>query len=1053
MKKFALRLFSLLLLISFTVSPAIAQTTQGDRNLSSPAKLAKPTRPEPQLLPQEILDQFRDGMSIDEFLIKNQGPIPNALRDYAKKPVVVVVQLEKPSVIKQFTRERGRALDLVGSKPEQKAYAAQLRTDQDRIIDKITRELRSDITVIGRYNKVLNGFMAQVPAKDINAIRALDGVKSVTRAPKHEINLSASVPLIKANQVWTLSGGGFTGDGVTIAVIDTGIDYTHAMFGGSGDPNDYAANDPDVIETGTFPTAKVIGGYDFAGTAYDAENNPTPVPDDDPLDENGHGTHVASTAAGESAGFGSGVAPDAQLYALKVFGAEGSTNLVVNAIEWAMDPNGDDDMSDHVDVINMSLGSTFGPADVNDPEYQAVEAANAAGVFVVASAGNAGNESYITGSPGNTDSALAVAASTTGFETLPYIVYNDGVEKNIPYTTSTNEFTSTITAELVDVAAMGSANGELCSTAGVSSLAGKIALIKRGACSFEIKVNNADALGAVAAIIYNNAAGVISMNVGASTLPAGSILQTDGNTLKGLAPIQVSVGPDSNVDTFSSATPVDTIADFSSRGPRGFDSMLKPEITAPGVSIYAAKMGGGTHGTSLSGTSMAAPHIAGVAALMKEAHPDWTNEEIKAAMMNTAVDLADPASAEVPRQGAGRVDALASVLTEVTAVGDSNFVSLTWGVVEVGPAGTLSDTKTVTLTNHGNADVTLDVGAAFTSDSDGATLTPNVAQVTVPANDTAQVEFTLDLEGSDLPIDFGDMEEYYGYVTFTGDDADLRLPFYLVPRPYTVIDEDSSVTWFDSDEIGYANLEQTGPVPSDLWAYPVLIVSDNDPNVLDAADLRYVGMDYGGSSPYGDIVIPAFAMWGDAHANQPYWNEVDLYIYGTGGEDPDVVDFNFNYGWFQGSTSNNIWVVVQLDFSNNQVYLASPYGIGADFNSGFQEWYLPIDYNYIEDAFDFEVVSFDWYGENDYAGFASFDLSRLPLAWDLTDPDDTYFLPDPYNEPLKFWFWVDDQDGYDFSQPEGIMLVDYNGKPGVGQAYFWKIVVDPYKYYFTLMYH
>lgn len=697
MKKIALRLFSLLLLVSFIASPVIAQTPQeGDPKLS-PTSLVKPTRPTPQLVPQEIQDLFKDGMSIEEFLINNKGPIPNALLDYADTPVTVIVQLEGPSLISYMSQKN--ILGSSRSEFKQIDYTSSLKASQDKVIDKIKSTSKGDVVVMGRYNKVLNGFMAQVAAKDINAIRALDGVKSVTRAPKHEINLAASVPLIKADAAWTLGDTGYTGKDITIAVIDTGIDYTHAMFGTLGDPNAYAANDPAIVEPGSFPTPKVIGGWDFAGTDYDADDNPIPAPDPDPLDENGHGTHVASTAAGVDAGFGKGVAPDAYLYALKVFGASGSTNLVVDAIEWAMDPNGDGFIDDHVDVINMSLGSTFGPADVNDPEYIAVEAANTIGVFVAASAGNSGNESYITGSPGNTDSALAVAASTTGFETLPFIAYEDSGEKTIPYTTSYNPFTTTITAELVDVDNIdGSGTGTLCNTTGVDDMTGKIALIIRGGCSFAEKINNAEALGAVAAIIYNNTAGAIAMNTTGSTLPAGSILQTDGLTLKGLAPLQVSVGPDSNVKTFVSNTPADTIADFSSRGPRGFDSMLKPEITAPGVAIFAANMGSGNQGVSYSGTSMAAPHIAGVAALMKQAHPNWSNEQIKAAIMNTAVDLADQSSAEVPRQGAGRVDALAAVTTPVTAVGDPKFVSLNWGCGQNWPGGRIPECKNRHLT-------------------------------------------------------------------------------------------------------------------------------------------------------------------------------------------------------------------------------------------------------------------------------------------------------------------------------------------------------------------
>ena len=494
MKNLSIKLLSLFMLLSMIASPVVAKDLQAENADLSAQEIEPPTRPEPELVPEEIQTMFKDGMSIEDFLIWNKGPIPNAVAEYADLPLTVIVQLEQPGLIamKQLP-DRGVGFD-------DAEYVGQLASVQDGIIKEV-QAIDSDIAVMGRYTKVLNGFMARVTAKDLADIRSLAGVKSVTRAPEHTIDLANSVPLTKSDLVWAMGDTGFTGEDITIAVIDSGIDYTHAMFGTLGDPDAYGLNDPDIIEPGTFPTPKVIGGWDFAGTNYDASGtsgSPIPVPDPDPIDEGGHGTHVSSTAAGLDAGFGSGVAPDASLYALKVFGAEGSTNLVVDAIEWAVDPNGDGYIDDHVDVINMSLGSSFGPADEDDPEYQAIEAANTIGVFVVASAGNASNESYVTGSPGNTDSVLAVAASTTGFMTAPYISYHDGADK-IPYTTSYNPFVTKITSEMVDVVEYGNTTGELCDTVGVSPMTGKIALIKRGSCSFFVKINNAESLGAVAA--------------------------------------------------------------------------------------------------------------------------------------------------------------------------------------------------------------------------------------------------------------------------------------------------------------------------------------------------------------------------------------------------------------------------------------------------------------------------------------------------------------------------------------------------------------------------
>ena len=1055
MQKLLMRLFTFIIVVGLVVTPALAQTptpTDADR---TPPTFETPTRPAPQLLPQEIRDQFKDGMSIEAFLAANKGPIPNALMAYANLPITVIVQLKEPSLISFMVRQEGTTGVKVGI-ASQKSYVAELVSVQDALISQINSS-GIEAIVLSRYTKALNGFMARVTFNDLQTLRSLPGVKSVARAPEHSIDLSSPGVPITADLVQALDGVVIPGFGIRVAIIDTGIDYTHQVFDGSGTPSAYTNNNPNIIEAGTFPTLKVIGGYDFAGTNYDAGSDDplkyTPAPDLDPLDENGHGTHVASITAGEDAGFGNGVAYGASLYALKVFGADGTTNLVVDAIEWAMDPDQDGSVDDHVDVINMSLGSSFGPAIADDAEYLAVEAANAAGVFVVASSGNAGNVNYVTGSPANTDSALSVASSTTGSLTAPYIAY--GTDTKIPYTPSDNPFTDAINAELVDVVDIGDSTGFLCYTTGLTadSLSGKIALIQRGgstttfSCSFALKINNAATLGADAAIIYNNAAGSFGMATGNSTLPAGSITQSDGLILKGLpAGTMVVMGPDSLVTSFTSATPANTISAFSSRGPRGYDSMLKPEITAPGSDIFAAQMGSGYLGVSLSGTSMAAPYVAGVAALMKQAHPTWTNEQIKAALMNTAVDLADPVSSQIPRQGAGKVNSFAALSTNVVAIGDPKLVSLNWGLLEL-HEDSYSSGKLVKVKNFSTSDFTVTMETTFTSpNSAGATLEAQANPVVIYAGQEVTMSFVLDLDVTQLPIASGtdqygnyQLEEYYGYVTFKGISPELRLPFYFVPRPYPIVTETASETTFDANQFGYVDLEQTGPVASNLWAFPVTLVSDNNPAVMDMADLRYVGMDYYGSVPvYGDILMPAFNMWGSQHAEQAYWSEVDLWIYGDA-PDP-VVNFNYNYADFIGASyPNNDWVVIQVDYNLGMVYLASPYNIYTDFNSGFQEWYLPTDWSYVSDTFRYEVSSYDWYATEDFAGESYFDVTRPPLMWEVLDTTWTNPLYNPLNEPFSLLFQIFDLEGYQLSKPKGIMLVDYYGKPGIGQATYWPL--------------
>ncbi|NLN69821.1 MAG: S8 family serine peptidase [Chloroflexi bacterium] len=904
MKKIPLIIFSLWISLIFIITPVIAQVKTNQPQLPDQPALETPQCFEPVLLPQELLDAFEGGMTIEEFLIRNQGPIPHTLMAYAHIPVAILVQLEKPSLI-EFVNQEG----LVRSNTqEQSDYIAQLKSDQAAVLDQILNIRGAEVTQIGdSFTKTLNGFMLHVPASAVDEIRSIPSVKSVTRAPEDEVNLMESVSLIRANDVWSYSGG-HTGEGITIAIIDTGIDYTHATFVDSGDSADYSAdysaNDPKIVEYGTFPTSKVIGGYDFAGSNYDAGGNwgsPIPDPDPDPLDENGHGTHVASIAAGLGTDFGAGVAPGAKLYALKVFGKVGSTNLVLHAIEWAMDPLGQGNLDHPVDVINLSLGSSWGPADTNDPKFIAIENATSIGVVVVAAAGNSGNSTYIVSSPSTADSAISVAASTT--------------QPN----------------------------------------------------------------------------------------PGG-------------------------------------VASFSSRGPRGFDSKLKPEVAAPGSAISAALMGSGDKSTYKSGTSMATPHIAGVAALLAEAHPEWSPVHIKAAIMNTAVDLVGPAHGVLPLQGAGRVDAYRAVTTRSIAYADSKLVSLSWGVVEV--FDTFSDTRSIILENFSDASLTYTIDIEFTSDSAGAFLMPGNEMVTVPANSTANIDITLALNGEDLPIDFGAMEEYYGFITFSTDVETLRVPFYFVPRPYTELTTLNALTELNAnDPGGYIHLEQKGPSPSGLCAFPVSLVSPQNLHVFPAADLRYVGMDYGWhDSDYDHIFVPVFAMWGNVHTNLPLFSEVKLYI-----DSPFGNVENFNYDTRQMGYPDNLWIVLQRDFADNRLRLGSPYSINTDFNSGYQEWFLPAEWQYVVDQFTYQVFSYDWYGREDYAGTASSDILKLPLDWNLTKTN-------PYKEDFTLTFNISDWFSYHASNVQGIMLADYHGKPGAGQAYFWDLQMIENKFYFPLLF-
>ena len=342
----------------------------------------------------------------------------------------VMIELFDDPTSRVYAQALGNQSDRAANPQERAAAQGAARAQMARIRGAQQRVL-ARLGIFGRSARVLysvqtayNGIAARIDAAILPQLRGHADVKAVHALPIHYLENSSSLPFIKAASAWAATSGN-AGDGVRIAVIDTGVDYLHANFGGPGTAAAYTANNRAILEPGTFPTAKVVGGMDFAGDAYTGAN--VPVPDPDPLDCNGHGSHVSGTATGlgvnadgttylgsydgttpfSSFSIGPGVAPRAQLYALKVFGCAGSTGLTTQAINWAVDPNGDGDPSDHVDVINMSLGSNFGTS--TDASATASSNAALAGVIVVTSAGNAGDTHYIMGSPATSTRTISVA--------------------------------------------------------------------------------------------------------------------------------------------------------------------------------------------------------------------------------------------------------------------------------------------------------------------------------------------------------------------------------------------------------------------------------------------------------------------------------------------------------------------------------------------------------------------------------------------------------------------------------------------------------------------
>jgi subtilisin family serine protease len=685
--------------------------------------------------------------------------------------------------------------------------------------------------VVQQHDTLVNAMVVRLPADRLAELRALPGVTSARRERAHQRHLETSTPFLGAPTAWRSLPAGLTGRGMKIGIIDTGIDYTHAMFGGSGSVEDYDNNDPTRLEAGTFPTAKVVGGHDFVGDEYSGPGS-TARPDPDPLDPPlaGHGSHVAGIAAGFGVlksgetftgnyttlsdfgqfKVGPGVAPQASLYALKVFGEFGGTtdSIVIQALEWALDPNKDGNFSDRLDVVNLSLGSEFGEDLADDLEALAVNRLSRNGLLCVISAGNGGNTYFINGSPGSTSSALTVANSFDDGAAFQALKVTAPAEIAADYDFVEGAFTEPlnrtgpITGQLV-YADPPNVCADVITNA--AALSGKIALIDRGICFFVDKIRKAQAAGAIAVVMVNNQPGapiIMGGDADDITIPGVMISRADGNVIKSQLANGVQVVLDAGVNTFRPEL-ADRIAESSSRGPIAPTGRLKPDIAAPGTGINSTGVGTGTEGELLTGTSMSAPQVTGAAALLRQARPAWTPEDVKAGLMNTAVLMRDAEGDIYPesRVGAGRMDvskAAANLLT-ARADGTNGQVSLAFGWQTVRQQTRL--TNRIRLDNFGGTGVTFQASVSNTVKQSGVTLSLLTNNIIVGAGlgvlvpvvleiDPAGIDHTGD-DTSETTLNdrtrFG-LPEASGQVWFTSASSRIHLPWHVVVRAAATFD-------------------------------------------------------------------------------------------------------------------------------------------------------------------------------------------------------------------------------------------------------------------------
>jgi minor extracellular serine protease Vpr len=691
--------------------------------------------------------------------------------------VKVFLQLSEPSVGQFIAEERdqGRNPNAAAKRNQANRIAAQqdrLRADLDQF--NVSEEFELDYGA--------NGLVVTARVGDLLAIADLPNVTSVARVARHEMTNETSVPFVGAPNVWGASG---TGEGVSIAVIDSGIDYLHANFGGPGTIEAFENNDGTIVEPGTFPTLKVVGGTDLVGDAYDASSDDpdinTPMPDPDPLDCNGHGSHVAGSAAGNGVPdrIGEGVAPGSVLYAIRVFGCDGSSDVVSEAIEFAMDPDGDETTDDSVDVINMSLGSDFG--DPNDPSAITSQTAVDLGVIVVVSAGNDGNAvSYVHGSPAVAPGVISVAAihdAGVGSAAIrvnsPAGVAGDKLaqEGALGRPLSVN---GPLTADLV-LPQAGNANG--CAPINVD-MTGKIALIQRGVCTFAIKGLNAQAANAAALVVYNNAGnGLLTMGgVPENDIISMFIGQTDGTALAAAAATEVvSVTLDSAIEI---PTPelADQVVGFSSRGPGGGGTTFKPEVSAPGVNIRSTLVGSGDRESVISGTSMSSPHVAGAAALLRQKYPDLAVDVIKSLIMNSAEPTLDEEPITLQGTGSMRVDA-AAALGAYALPGGISFGRLN-------PITTLESTQTVTVHDFGAGAGDYEVSVEVVEGAPGVTVAaPSSVSVASGGSATFDVTVTIDPAAMTADDAFQSQRDINGRIHIDGPGGTLVVGYVAAVDP------------------------------------------------------------------------------------------------------------------------------------------------------------------------------------------------------------------------------------------------------------------------------
>lgn len=606
--------------------------------------------------------------------------------------------------------------------------------------------------VTGEYDYAVNAVAVRLNGTSVAVLKKAPGVTGVSYQQTYVPTASTvfddpDLALIKAAQGWQAAGAStsdstapstWAGFGVQVGIIDTGIDTTHPCFSDDGFPKTTQRGDA------RYTNNKVIVAKVFNNKLNQNQYDAKAVQD--------HGTHVAGTVAcdmltpaivsgAEIPYKPSGVAPGAQLGNYNVFPGDvenARSEDILNAMEAAA--------RDGMDVINMSLGGDA--HGIQDLLTRAVDNLDRSGIVVAVSAGNEGPGYFTDGSPGSAERALTAGAASVGH----YV----GVPVKSGTTTLTvgaiGDFptpTDDLTAAPSVVKGGDGTLGVGCTALPAGSLTGKIALISRGDCTFGQKVYNAEQAGAVAAIIVNNAPGDPIAMAGdaafSSTIPAVMVPLSARDALIKLDAKEITLGADK---AYLYTANDNILADFSSQGPVDVSFRVKPDVVAPGGNVLSSLPASMCEGDAwvkefgcwgfMSGTSMASPHLAGMAAVVRAEYPSWDAWQVRSAIVNTAkqngvfqTKAIDKVETDAQRVGSGLAQLDRAVTTRVVF----SRVSVSFGSVASGSGKAL--TQTVKVTNVTDQAVTLPLTVEDASVENVFTVSPS--SVSLPAGGSATI--------------------------------------------------------------------------------------------------------------------------------------------------------------------------------------------------------------------------------------------------------------------------------------------------------------------------